>query len=57
MDDSYEEKFKRELYKKYEICKKIMIRKDEYYSTIEDVKSCAANLASKNRHGYYLLQK
>ena len=57
MADSYEEKYKRELYKKYEICNKIMIPKDEYYSTIEDVKSCAANLASKNRHGYYLLQK
>ena len=57
MDDSYEEKFKRELYIKYETCKKILMPRDQYYSTIEDVKSAAANPATKNRHCYYLLQK
>ena len=31
--------------------------KEEYYSTLEDMKSAAANPATKNRHGYYLLQK
>ena len=57
MDDSYEQRFLRELYKKYEICKKILMPKEEYYSTLEDMKSAAANPATKNRHGYYLLQK
>ena len=56
MDDSYEEKFRRELYQKYDACKKILIPKDGYYSTIEVVKSAATNPATKNRHGYYLLQ-
>ena len=31
--------------------------KEEYYSTLEDMKSAAANPATKNRHGYYLLSK
>ena len=57
MDDSYEEKFRRELYKKYDACKKILIPKDEHYSTIKDVESAATNPATKDRHGYYLLQK
>ena len=47
MDDSHEEKFRRELYKKYDACKKILIPKDGYYSTIEVVKSAATNPATK----------
>ena len=57
MDQSNEDQFKAELYKKYDACKKVLIPKDQYISMIEDLKVAASNNQAKSRHGYYLLSK
>ena len=46
MAESYEDKFKTELYKKY-----------AYFTMLEDLKTAAADTGTKNKHGYYLLSK
>ena len=57
MAEFYEDKFKTELYKKYEVCRKELIQKDAYFTMLEDLKTAAADTVTKNRHGYYLLLK
>ena len=57
MAESYEDKFKTELYKKYEVCRKVLIPKDAYFTMLEDLKTVAADTGTKNRQGYYLLSK
>ena len=55
MAESHEDEFKTELYKKYDVCRKVFIPKDAYFTMLEDLKTAAANTGTKNRHGYYLL--
>ena len=38
MDKSVENRFKVELYNKYDLLKKVMLPKDEYFKTIEKFK-------------------
>ena len=57
MAGSYEDKFKTELCKKYEVCRKEVIPKDAYFKMLEDLKTAAADTGTKSRHGYYLLSK
>ena len=45
------------LYKKFDICKRVLIPKEAYYTMIEDLKTAAKPGGSKNRHEYYLLSK
>ena len=49
------EKFRSELYKKYEECKKILIPKEQYFKMIEDIREAALTTSSKSRRDYYLL--
>ena len=48
MAESYEDKFKTELYKKYEVCKKVLIPK---YAMLEDLKTAPGDTGPKNRYG------
>lgn len=57
MTESFEDKFKTELYKKHEVIKKIFIPKEQYFQIIENVKAAAAQTTAKTRQEYYLLQK
>ena len=57
MESSIEEKFKIEMYKKYETSKKVFIPKDQYFSMIEELKDVSTDVKTKSRHGYYLLSK
>ena len=57
MSESFETKFREELYKKFDICKRVLIPKEAYYTMIEDLKTAAKPGGSKNRHEYYLLSK
>ena len=57
MAESYEDKFKTELYKKYEVCRKVLIPNDAYFTMLEYLKTAAPDTGTKNRHGYYLLSK
>ena len=50
-----ENKFRSELYKKYEECKKILIPKEQYFKMIEDIIETALTTSSKSRREYYLL--
>ena len=56
-DNSFEEKFKQDLYKKYEICKRNLLPKDEYNKTIEDLKAAGEATTKKDRQSYYHLSK
>ena len=49
MAESYEDKFKTE------VCRKVLIPKDAYFTMLEDLKTAAADTGTKNRHGYSLL--
>ena len=51
MVDSLENRFKRDLYAKYEQTKKNFIPKDLYFEMIENIKTAEQ---SKSRHLYYL---
>ena len=57
MAESYEDIFKTELYKKYELSGKVLIPKDAYFTMLEGLKTAAADTGTKNRHEYYLLSK
>uniref|UniRef100_H2YWF5 Integrase catalytic domain-containing protein n=1 Tax=Ciona savignyi TaxID=51511 RepID=H2YWF5_CIOSA len=57
MVDIIKDKFRLKLYQKYEICKKVLIPKNEYYKMIEDLKAASAYGGTKSRHDYYLLSK
>ena len=49
---------KRELFKRYDECKKYLIPKSElYYKIIDSLKSASALIHTKSRTGYYLLTK
>ena len=50
-----ENKFRSELYKKYEECKKILIPKEQYFNMIEDIREAALTTSSKSRREYYLI--
>ena len=54
---NFEVKFTEALFQKYHQCKKNLIAKEEYYKTIEDLKTAARDPSSKSRHGYYILKK
>ena len=51
MAESYEDKFKIELNKKYEVFRKVLIPKYAYFAMLEDLKTAAADTGTKNRHG------
>ena len=51
MAESYEDTFKTELYKKYEVCRKELIPTDAYFTMIEYFKTAAADTGTKSRHG------
>ena len=55
MAESYEDILKTQLYKKYEVCRRLLIPKDVYFTVLEDLKTAAADCGTKSRHGYYLL--
>ena len=57
MAESHEDKFKTELYKKCEVCRKVLLSKDAYFTMLEYLKTVAADTVTKNRHGYYLPSK
>ena len=48
MAESYEDKFKTELYKKYEVCRKVLIPK---YVMLEGLKTAPGDTRPKNRNG------
>ena len=41
MAESYEDKFKAELYKRYNHCKEVLIPKDVYFTMIEELKAAS----------------
>ena len=53
MAESYEDKFKTELCKRYEVCRKVLIPKDPYVKMLEDIKTAAADTATQMRHDHY----
>ena len=53
---SVEDKFKKELLRKYTKNKKYLIPKDEYYKLIEEIKT-ENQAVNKNRQHYYKLAK
>ena len=55
--DNYEVQFKEELYRRFQICQKLIIPKVEYFNTIEQLKLAATDESSKSRHGYYTVNK
>jgi len=57
MADTYELKFREDLFKKYNTCKKYLIPKDIYLDTIEQCKVAARDASAKSRHEYYILSK
>ena len=57
MDTQAEDKFKRELFDKYQKTKKTFIPKDEYYQLVDEVKAVSQQTNLKTRHEYYLLAK
>jgi hypothetical protein len=55
--ENVEEQFKRELLKIYEASSKtILMKKDQYFNLIEEIK-LANTSASKNRRQYYILKR
>ena len=56
MAESYKDQFKIELYKNYEVCRKVLIPKDAYFTMLEDLKTAAADTGTKNKHGYHCYQ-
>ena len=48
--ESYEDEFKTELYKKCEVCRKVLIPKDAYFAMLEGLKTAAVDTGTKNRH-------
>ena len=57
MSDSIEDRFKRNLFERYERNKKYLIPKNVYYTMLEDVKVASQNKNTKCRQHYYLLSK
>ena len=49
MSESFETKFREELYKKFDICKRVLIPKEAYYTMIEDLKTAAKPGGSKKQ--------
>ena len=49
MAESYEDEFKTELYKKYEVCRKVLIPKDAYFTMLEDLKTAAADICYQSK--------
>ena len=56
-EQTFEDRFKSQLYGKYQKCEKYLIPKEQYNQTIEEIKLAAQDSSSKSRHGYYILQK
>ena len=54
---SAEEKFTRELFKRYKVNRKYPIPKTQYYDIIDSIKSAAAGVNKKSRNDYYLLSR
>ena len=54
---SFEAEFRAKLFDKYSQSKKHLIPKDEYYKTIEDLKTASQVSTSKSHHLYYILKK
>ena len=57
MSGSIEDRFKRDLFERYERNRKYLIPKDVYYTMLEDVKVASQNKNTKCRQHYYLLSK
>ncbi|KAG1682661.1 KRAB-A domain-containing protein 2 [Nymphon striatum] len=57
MDSTAAETFQRALFDKYEVLKKVLIPKNQYYSIIEEVKRLTSDPSTKTHQGYYLLAK
>ena len=56
MEVPVEYRFKRELFKKYEACKKVYIPKEEYFLIIDQQKMISVDTKTKT-HEYYLISK
>ncbi|MPC83807.1 hypothetical protein E2C01_078525 [Portunus trituberculatus] len=54
---SAEEKFTRELFKRYEVNEKYLIPKTQYYDIIDSIKSAAPGVDKKSRNDYYLMSR
>ncbi|KAK4307308.1 hypothetical protein Pmani_020912 [Petrolisthes manimaculis] len=54
---SAEEMFTRELFKRYEVNKKYLIPKTQYYDIIDSIKSAAAGANKRSRNDYYLMSR
>ncbi|MPC34443.1 hypothetical protein E2C01_027836 [Portunus trituberculatus] len=54
---SAEEKFTRELFKRYEVNKIYLIPKIQYYDIIDSIKSAPAGVNKKSRNDYYLMSR
>jgi len=57
MADTTEEIFKRELYRRYEQMKRVLIPKEQYFQIIDELKQAKSSNSTKSRHEYYLLTK
>ena len=57
MSDSIEEKFKQLLFEKYQVSKKHLIPKEEYFHILDAVKSAGSASTTKARKQYYQLSK
>ena len=57
MEVPVDDRFKRELFKKYEACKKVYIPKEEYFFIIDQLKMISVDTKKKTYHEYYLISK
>ena len=57
MEVPVEDRFKRELFKKYEACKKVYIPKEEYFLISDQQKMISVDTKKKTHHEYYLISK
>ena len=57
MEVTVEDRFKRELFKKYEECKRVYIPKEEYFLIMEQLKKIAIDSGTKTHQQYYLISK
>ena len=57
MEVPVEDRFKRDLFKKYEACKKVYIPKEEYFVIIDQLKMISVDTKKKTHHEHYLISK
>ena len=57
IDVLVEDHCKRELFKKYEACKRVYIPKEEYFLIMDQLKKISVDDKKKTHHQYYLMSK